>query len=80
MTRVVWRFRPDLIVVKEMESELRGRSLGEVPRLITDELARLTYDNVIFCMEEVDLISKITCRRPTKADLRAIMRLKEGNS
>ena len=41
MTRVVWRFRPDLIVVKEMESELRGRSLGEVPRLITDELARL---------------------------------------
>ena len=41
MTRVVWRFRPDLIIVKEMESVLRGRSLGEVPRLIMDELARL---------------------------------------
>ena len=41
MTRVVWRSRPDLIVVKEMESELRGRSLGEVPSLIADELARL---------------------------------------
>jgi UDP-N-acetylmuramyl tripeptide synthase len=41
MTRVVWRSRPDLIVVKEMESMLRGRSPGEVPRLITGELARL---------------------------------------
>ena len=41
MTRVVWRFRPNLIVVKEMESVLRGRAPGEVPRLITGELARL---------------------------------------
>ena len=41
MTRVVWRFRPELIVVKEMESVLRGRAPGEVPRLITGELARI---------------------------------------
>ena len=31
-------FRPDLVVVKEDESYLRGRVPGEIPRLIRDEL------------------------------------------
>jgi UDP-N-acetylmuramyl tripeptide synthase len=37
----VWAMRPDRIVVKEMESYLRGRRRGEVPALLEAELARL---------------------------------------
>jgi hypothetical protein len=33
--------RPDRVLVKEMESYLRGRSRGEVPALIEAELVRL---------------------------------------
>ena len=37
----VWALRPDRIVVKEMESYLRGRKAGEVPALLQAELTRL---------------------------------------
>jgi UDP-N-acetylmuramyl tripeptide synthase len=33
-------FRPDLVVVKEIESYLRGRAPGEVPRILREELRR----------------------------------------
>jgi UDP-N-acetylmuramyl tripeptide synthase len=38
---VAARFRPDLVVVKENESQLRGRAPGETPRIIRAELLRL---------------------------------------
>jgi cyanophycin synthetase len=34
-------FHPDLIVIKENESQLRGRAPGEVPAILRAELARL---------------------------------------
>ena len=34
VARVVAGFRPDLVVVKEIATHLRGRALGEIPRLI----------------------------------------------
>ena len=34
VARVAASFRPDLVVVKENESHLRGRASGEVPRII----------------------------------------------
>ena len=40
LARVAAAFRPDLIVVKENEAQLRGRSIGEIPRIIRAELAR----------------------------------------
>jgi UDP-N-acetylmuramyl tripeptide synthase len=41
LARVAAEFRPDLIVVKENESQLRGRAPGEIPGIIRRELQRL---------------------------------------
>jgi cyanophycin synthetase len=43
LARVAAEFRPDLVVVKENETQLRGRAPGEVPRIIRDELLRLGF-------------------------------------
>jgi cyanophycin synthetase len=40
LARQAWAAQADLIVIKEMESHLRGRALGEVPAIIEDELRR----------------------------------------
>jgi len=41
LARVAAEFHPDLIVVKENESQLRGRAPGEIPGIIRRELQRL---------------------------------------
>ncbi len=41
LARVAAEFRPDLVVVKENEAQLRGRAPGEIPRIIRAELKRL---------------------------------------
>ncbi len=41
LARVAAEFHPDLIVVKENETQLRGRAPGEVPGVIRRELERL---------------------------------------
>lgn len=41
LARVAAGFHPDLIVIKEDEAHLRGRSAGDVPRIIRAELLRL---------------------------------------
>ena len=40
LARVAAGFKPDLIVVKENEAQLRGRAPGEIPRIIRAELLR----------------------------------------
>jgi cyanophycin synthetase len=41
LARVAADFKPDLIVVKENEAQLRGRAPGEIIRIIREELLRL---------------------------------------
>jgi UDP-N-acetylmuramyl tripeptide synthase len=41
LARAVWELRPARVVVKEMPQLLRGRPLGEIPAILTDELRRL---------------------------------------
>ncbi len=41
LCRVATGFRPDLVVVKENDTQLRGRAPGEVPGIIRAELLRL---------------------------------------
>jgi UDP-N-acetylmuramyl tripeptide synthase len=41
LVRTAWRARPDRVIVKEQEKDLRGRAPGEVPAVIEAELARL---------------------------------------
>jgi cyanophycin synthetase len=43
LARVAATFRPDLVVVKENETQLRGRAPGEVPHIIRAELLRLGF-------------------------------------
>ena len=43
LARVAAGFHPDLIVVKENEAQLRGRTPGEVPGIIRAELLRLGF-------------------------------------
>jgi UDP-N-acetylmuramyl tripeptide synthase len=41
LARVAAEFRPDIVVIKEDESHLRGRQPGEIPGIIRAELLRL---------------------------------------
>ncbi len=43
LAEVAAEFRPDLVVIKENETQLRGRSPGEVPRLLHASLLRLGF-------------------------------------
>jgi UDP-N-acetylmuramyl tripeptide synthase len=43
LARVAATFHPDLVVVKENETQLRGRAPGEVPQIIRAELLRLGF-------------------------------------
>jgi len=45
LARVAAEFRPDLIVVKENESHLRGREPGEIPRIIRSALLKLGFSD-----------------------------------
>jgi cyanophycin synthetase len=40
LARVAAEFKPELVVVKENEAQLRGRAPGEISRIIRDELLR----------------------------------------
>jgi UDP-N-acetylmuramyl tripeptide synthase len=41
LARAAWELQPDYVVVKDMETYLRGRAPGEVPKLLADEFSRL---------------------------------------
>lgn len=41
LVELTWEFRPDRILIKEMEKYLRGREPGEVPAMIRAELDRV---------------------------------------
>ena len=41
LTRAAWEWRPDQIIITEIPQYLRGRSEGEVPAIIRDELHSL---------------------------------------
>ena len=41
LARATWELKPDHVVVKDMETYLRGRAPGEVPALLVNEFARL---------------------------------------
>ena len=43
LAQVAAEFRPDLVVVKENEAQLRGRAPGEIPGIICAELRRLGF-------------------------------------
>jgi UDP-N-acetylmuramyl tripeptide synthase len=56
LARVAARFRPDLVVVKENDAQLRGRAPGEVPRILRNELKRsgLPESALPVCNTEVE--------------------------
>jgi UDP-N-acetylmuramyl tripeptide synthase len=55
LARVAAAFRPDLVVVKENETQLRGRAPGEIPRIIRAELLRLGLPESAVPVEDSEL-------------------------
>lgn len=60
MARLVWAARPDMIIVKELETKLRGRELGDIPAIIIAELKRLgaTDDDFLTADTEMESVYK----------------------
>ncbi len=58
LVETLWQLRPERIIVKEMESALRGRALGEVPALIARELQALgaSPDTVVQAGSELQAV------------------------
>jgi len=56
LARIAWGIAPDRVIVKEMETLLRGRERGEVPALIEAEFRRLGLpaESMSFATDEVD--------------------------
>jgi UDP-N-acetylmuramyl tripeptide synthase len=55
LVQVAAGFHPDLIVVKENETQLRGRAPGEMPRLIHTKLLRLGLPESALSLEHTEL-------------------------
>jgi UDP-N-acetylmuramyl tripeptide synthase len=55
LARVAFQFQPALIVVKENESQLRGRAPKEVPRIIRAELKRLGFPDSAVLVADSEL-------------------------
>ncbi len=55
LVRVAAEFSPDLIVVKENEAQLRGRVLGEMPRMIRAALLRTGFPEAALLMAESEV-------------------------
>jgi len=55
LVQVTASFHPDLIVVKENETQLRGRAPGEMPQLIRDKLLRLGLPESALALEHTEL-------------------------
>jgi cyanophycin synthetase len=55
LARAAAEFNPDLIVVKEDEAHLRGRTPGEIPRIIRDELLRLGLEESVLPVRDNEL-------------------------
>ncbi len=56
LAQVAAEYKPDLIVIKEIESMLRGREFGEVPHLLQNSLTQSGYaiENILSMPDEVD--------------------------
>jgi len=56
LARVAAQFQPELIVIKEDEAHLRGRPVGDVPRILRTELLRLGVPEAALpmCGSELD--------------------------
>jgi cyanophycin synthetase len=55
LVQVAASFHPDLVVVKENETQLRGRAPGEMPRLIRAKLLRLGFSELALPVENTEL-------------------------
>jgi cyanophycin synthetase len=55
LAQVAAEFKPDLVVVKENETQLRGRPPGEIPRIIHTELLRLGIPDAALPVRDSEL-------------------------
>jgi cyanophycin synthetase len=60
LARAAWAFRPDLTVIKELPEMLRGRTAGEIPAILEDEMRRLgaPADSLVRAADDPDAVRK----------------------
>ena len=60
MIQAMWTIEPDMVVVAELPDLLRGRQLGEMTKVMSDELVRLgaTDENIITTNTEYSAVLK----------------------
>jgi cyanophycin synthetase len=60
MIQAMWTIEPDMVVVAELPDLLRGRQLGEMTKVMSDELVRLgaTDENIITTDNEYSAVLK----------------------
>jgi UDP-N-acetylmuramyl tripeptide synthase len=74
LAAAVWAMRPDRIVIKEMESYLRGREPGEIPALLRAELARLGAPAEAVAVEDSETAGvRSACRWAQEGDLLVLL-------
>jgi len=54
---IVWRARPDRIIVKEMKKYLRGRDTGEISGMIEEELHQVGAPNAVVGRAESEMVA-----------------------
>lgn len=60
MARAAWALAPDVVVIKEMSSYLRGRTPGEIPGILDDELRRqgASPAQIVHASSEVEAVER----------------------
>lgn len=60
MARAAWELRPDLVVIKELSSYLRGRRPGEIPAIFEDELRKHVCpdSSIVHAPSEVEAVRR----------------------
>jgi UDP-N-acetylmuramyl tripeptide synthase len=64
LAAAAWAFRPDHVVLKDLDNYLRGRRPGEVPGILADELRRLGLadERMERVLPEVDAVRAVLAR------------------
>jgi UDP-N-acetylmuramyl tripeptide synthase len=55
LARAAWTMRPDRVIVKELESYLRGRERGVVPKILCDEFRAAGAGDAVLSRHESEL-------------------------
>ncbi|MGI9395346.1 MAG: Mur ligase family protein [Boseongicola sp.] len=74
LTRAIWNAKPDMVVIKELPTKLRGRNVGELSAIIDDELTQLGANSSekLLAKDEFEAV-KMSLRWAGRGDLLVLL-------